>query len=203
MRGCQALRKWDRHYELDSVGAHVFSEFVNFAKTPGSDDLGTRPDLWKVPFDPADPLFTPRDFDVDNPAVWKALGLAVARLDQAGIPLEARLGDVQFVVRNGRRIPLHGGATYSSLRATLVPGVGYTEPLAPSNSYLQVVSFDDTGPIADAILASSQTPEVESPYHADQTLAYSRKEWTRLPFTPTAIAAAAIGPTRVLRVPRR
>lgn len=202
-RGCQALRKWDLRYELDSVGAHVFSEFANFARTPGSDDLGTSVGLWKVPFDAADPLFTPREFDASQPAVWKALGLAVARLEQANIPLEAKLGEVQFVVRNGQRIPLHGGATYSSLHATLVPGVGYTEPFAPSNAYLQVVAFDDTGPIADAILASSQSPDVGSPYHADQTLAYSRKEWTRLPFTPAEIAAAAIAPPRVLKVPRR
>ena len=39
------------------------------------------------------------------------------------------------------------------------------------------------------------------PFYADQTWAYSRQQWTRLPFSRQAIAAAAIGPTLVLKVP--
>lgn len=202
-RGCVALSKWNRRYDLDSVGAHVFTEFVNQARQPGSEDLGTTAGVWRIAFDPADPVHTPRALDTDNPALLKALGDAVARLDEAKIPLEARLGDVQFVVRDNVRIPLHGGATFSALHATLVPGIGYTDPIGASNSYIQVVTFDAAGPVADAILASSQTPEAGSAFHADQTLAYSRKQWLRLPFTPKAIAAAAIGPTRILRVPAR
>jgi acyl-homoserine-lactone acylase len=128
---------------------------------------------------------------------------AVARLDQARLPLDAKLGTVQFVIRNGTRIPLHGGPTFSSMNATLIPGVGYTDPIAPSNAYIQIVSFDASGPRAEAILASSQSPEPDSPYYADQTLAYSRKQWARLPFTAEAIAAAAVSPPRVLRLPRR
>jgi acyl-homoserine-lactone acylase len=113
------------------------------------------------------------------------------------------LGDVQFVVRKDARIPLPGGATYSALHATLVPKLGYTEPIQPSNSYIQVVTFDATGPVADAILASSQTPDPDSPFYDDQTWAYSRHKWVRLPFTRQAIEAAAIGPATVLQVPSR
>ena len=35
-RGCGALAKWDRHYTLDSVGAHLFSEFIEQLKHPGT-----------------------------------------------------------------------------------------------------------------------------------------------------------------------
>jgi acyl-homoserine-lactone acylase len=193
-RGCAALAKWNRRYDLDSIGSQVFTEFVNQAKQPGSEDLGTTPGIWRVPFDPADPVNTPRSLNTDNPAVLQALARAVDRLDKAEIPLEATLAEVQFVLRDGVRIPLHGGATYSSLRATLTPKTGYTEPMQPSNSYIQVVTFDSSGPIADAILASSQSPNPKSEFYADQTWAYSRKQWMRLPFTPADIAAAAIRP---------
>ncbi|NWN23017.1 hypothetical protein GY661_24520, partial [Escherichia coli] len=91
----------------------------------------------------------------------------------------ARLGDVQFVVRDGIRVPLHGGATFSALSATLIPGVGFTDPVNPSNSYIQVVTFDASGPVADAVLASSQSADPASPFFADQTWLYSRKQWLR------------------------
>jgi acyl-homoserine-lactone acylase len=107
------------------------------------------------------------------------------------------------VVRRDARIPLSGGATYSALHATLVPKLGYTEPMQPSNSYIQVVTFDATGPVADAILASSQTPDPDSPFSDDQTWVYSRHQWVRLPFTRQAIEAAAIGKATVLPVPSR
>jgi acyl-homoserine-lactone acylase len=199
-RGCSALSHWNRRYELDSVAAHLFNEFVAKAKSPEGEDLGTTASLWRVPFDPTDPVRTPREFDSANPAVWDALVSAVDRLDAAQIPLEAKLGDVQFVVRKGEHIPMHGGSTFSAFHATLVPKLGYTDPISPSNSYIQVVTFDESGPIADAILASSQTPDESSPHSRDQTVAYSRKQWIRLPFTPAQIAAVAEGPPVVLNV---
>ena len=127
----------------------------------------------------------------------------MGKLDQASIPLDAKLGDVQFVERGQDRIPLPGGSTYSALHATLVPKVGFTDPIQPSNSYIQVVTFDAAGPVADAILASSQSPDPRSAFYADQTWAYSRQQWTRLPFSRDAVSAAAIEPALVLKVPSR
>ena len=200
-RGCAALAGWNQHYDLDSTGSQVFTELVRQLRQRGGEDLGTTLGIWRVPFDIADPVHTPRDFDANNPAVFKALSAAVERLDQAGIALDAKLGDIQFATRNGEHIPLHGGLTYSALHATLTPHVGYTDPMQPSNSYIQIVTFDTTGPVADAILASSQSPDPKSPFFDDQTWAYSRKQWTRLPFTPEAIKSAAISPPTVLKVP--
>ena len=200
-RGCAVLAGWNQHYDLDSKGSQVFTEFVRQLRQPGSEDLGTTTGIWRVPFDPADPVHTPRDFNPDATGVFKALATAVARLDKAGVTLNAKLRDIQFVTRKGVQIPLPGGATYSAIHATLTPNVGYTDPMQPSNSYIQVVTFDATGPVADAILASSQSPDPDSPFYDDQTLAYSHKEWTRLPFTPAAIKAAAIAPPVELKVP--
>jgi acyl-homoserine-lactone acylase len=200
-RGCFALTCWNQHYDLGSTGSQVFTELVRQLRQPGGEDLGTTLGVWRVPFDVNDPVHTPRDFNAADPAVSKALSAAVERLDKAGIALDAKLGDIQFATRKGIHIPLHGGATYSAIHATLTPHVGYSDPMAPSNSYIQVVTFDATGPVADAILTSSQTPDPESPFFDDQTWAYSRKQWTRLPFTPEAIKAAAIAPPTVLNVP--
>ena len=201
-QACEVLSKWDRRYDLDSVGAPLFSAFVARAKTPGTEDLGENDALWLTPFDPKDPVNTPRGLDAGAPRVLAALGEAVHSLNSANIPLDAKLRDVQFVERDGARIPLHGGATFSAIAATLHPGLGFTEPMNPSNSYIQVVGFNRAGPVADAILVSSQSPDPASPFHADQTALYAQKRWVRLPFDRRAVAAAAIGAPLVLRVPR-
>jgi acyl-homoserine-lactone acylase len=202
-RGCGALSQWNRRYELDSVAAHLFTEFVDQLKAPGSEDLGTTPGVWRVPFDPTDAVHTPREFNSDNPIILQALGRAVDRLDKAQIPLDAPLADVQFLIRAGTRIPLHGGSTYNAMHATLAPKLGYSEPLAPSDSYIQVVTFDASGPIADAILASSQSASPDSPFYYDQTWLYSRKQWVRLPFTPEQIRDDRLAPATVLELPDR
>jgi acyl-homoserine-lactone acylase len=198
-QACKVLAGWDRRYDLDSVGGHLFATFVAKARPVGGEDIGADPSFWKTPFDANDPVHTPRDLNADNPRVLVALGQAVRILEQAHIPLDAPLKDVQFVERNGRRIPLHGGSAFSTMNANLKPGVGFTEPMGPSDSYIQVVGFENGGPVADAVLASSQSPDPASPFYADQTELFSQKKWVRLPFDQTAVAAEAIGTPTVLR----
>jgi acyl-homoserine-lactone acylase len=62
------------------------------------------------------------------------------------------------------------------------------------SSYIQVVTFDDQGPVADAVLSYSQATDPASPFYGDQTRLYSEKRWNRLPFHPEAVKKAAIGP---------
>jgi acyl-homoserine-lactone acylase len=202
-RACEILGAWDRRYDLDSVGSYLFTAFVRQAKTPGTEDLAENPRLWRTPFDFTKPLETPAGLDTTNPEVLAALGRAVRKLLGAGIPLDAKLREVQFVVRNGQTIPLPGGATFSALSATLQPTIGFTDPINPSNSYIQVVTFGRHGPIADAILASSQSRDPGSPFFSDQTRLYSQKKWLRLPFTKKAARADQVGPTISLLVPPR
>ena len=66
------------------------------------------------------------------------------------------------------------------------------------SSYIQIVSFDEAGPVADAILSYSQSTNPASPHYADQTRNYAAKAWYRLPFTDAEIAAAKIGETMIL-----
>ena len=65
-------------------------------------------------------------------------------------------------------------------------------------SYIQIVSFDNKGPVADAILSYSQSTNPASPHFADQTRAYAAKQWHRQPFHKKDIAAQAIAkPKRI------
>ena len=68
---CGVLKRWDRKANLDSVGAVLFREFWRTAK-----DI---PNVWATPFNPADPVNTPRDLNTASPAVNAALLQALAQ----------------------------------------------------------------------------------------------------------------------------
>ena len=189
-RGCTALEGWDRRFDSTSRGAALFRAF--WAKA------GRLPGLWQVPFDPADPVNTPRTLAMDGAKGEKLLTVlaeAVAELDTAKITLDAQWGDVQRVMAGNEAIAIHGGPGTAGVLnyqdARPAPSGG----LMPvhGTSYIQIVSFDESGPVADAILSYSQSTNPASPHAADQTRAYAAKQWHRLPFGKQAIGKAAIG----------
>jgi acyl-homoserine-lactone acylase len=188
-RACAALKGWDRRFDLGSRGAEFFGRFWDRVQA----DAG----LWSVPFDPANPVSTPRDLVTSGAMgaeLLKAMADTTGEFDKAGLALDARLGSQQFAPRGDDRIPIHGGpGTAGVLNVQQVrPIAGGFEPFHGS-SYIQVVGFDEKGPVADAILSYSQSTDPASPHYGDQTRAYSAKRWHRLPFTPAEIAADAIG----------
>ncbi len=192
-RGCTALTGWDRRFEADSRGAALFRAFWPKA--------ARLPDLWAVPFAPADPVNTPRGLATDKlgDKLLLALGEAVAELDKAGIALDAPWGSVQQVMDGNEAIPIHGGPGTLGI-LNMQESVPTPNGLTPRHgtSYIQIVGFDETGPVADAILSYSQSTNPASPHAADQTRAYAAKKWHRLPFSAKAIAAEAIGkPKRI------
>ena len=204
LSACQALAGWDRKMDVDSRGAQVFGEFWRRIRRELADDFTNVVDsdrFWAADFDPADPLRTPHGIDLDEPRnrelVITALSEAVLALDEAGIAMDAPWGDVQFAVRNNLRIPIHGGdgnlGVYGSISSSLRDG-GYRAH--GGNSHLQAVTWgDDECPIADTLLVPSQSSDPQSPYYADQTELYSRKEWVRFPFCEAEISAAQVGDT--------
>lgn len=193
-RGCGTLAEWDRRFEASSRGAALFRAFwPKAARLPG---------LWQVPFDAADPVNTPRALAIDGTKGEKllaALAEAVAELDKAGIALDAPWGEVQHVMAANQAIPIHGGPGTLGI-LNMQESVPTSNGLTPRHgtSYIQIVGFDETGPVADAILSYSQSTNPASPHAADQTRAYADKKWHRLPFTAKAIAAEVIGkPKRI------
>lgn len=184
---CNVLESWDRTGNVASRGMQVWTEFWEAAQNI--------PDLYAVPFDADDPVHTPRGIAVANPevrkAVYDALAAAQEKLQGAGIALDARWGDVHFADRNGGRIPVPGGpgrhGMFSYINTGFTAGKGYT-PIQQGNSYIQVVTWDDSGaPDARGILTYSQSPEPDSPHNSDQTELYARGEWLDLPFTEDEI----------------
>jgi acyl-homoserine-lactone acylase len=95
------LHDWDGRSERSSRGTHIFEEFV--ARLP---DQG----VWRTPFDPAEPLTTPRDLNTLNPLVRQAMADAIDSLRQRGIPFDATWGSLQVAGDRGASpIPLGGG----------------------------------------------------------------------------------------------
>ncbi len=186
---CDVLREWDRTANIESRGMQVWTEFWETARRIDG--------IYAIPFDPVDPVNTPRGIATNvqavRDAIREALFAAQQRLLEAGIELDLPWGDAQFAERNGERIPVPGGpgrhGMFSYINADLRAGQGYT-PINHGNSYIQVVTWDDEGePDVRAILTYSQSPEADSPHYSDQTELYARSEWLQLPFTEEEILA--------------
>ena len=182
---CQALSGWDRRADLDSRGAVLFREFWNVA--------AVLPDKWAVPFDPLDPVNTPRG--VKSTAVapmLAALKDAAQKLGSMNVPLDGRLGDYQGETRNGIRVPIHGAigdidGSYNSIHMRTELGPQGYRDVGWGTSYIQAVTFDDAGPVARGMLLYGQSVDPASPHYADQLPVYSRKQWPALPFAAERI----------------
>jgi acyl-homoserine-lactone acylase len=181
-QACNVLRQWDRRNRTESVGTHVWTEFWRRA--------ASAPGLYAVPFDPADPVNTPRGVNLGAAAVrtrlMNDLGATVRYFADNSIPLDRPWGLVHFDTRNGEAIPIHGGSggsgVYNAITpSTLVPGVGST-PILGGSSYIQSVTFGPNGPDARAILTYSQSSDPANPNYADMTKLYSDYGWVTLPF---------------------
>ncbi|AKJ26698.1 penicillin acylase family protein [Caldimonas brevitalea] len=185
---CPALCAWDRTANLDAGIGYGYLE----ALLPYLDE---HPEVWRVPFDPRDPVYTPRGLDLRTPLVEAglvaALRAAVQSVHASGWQPGMRWGEVQGVTRGRERIPIHGGdeglGVYNSVYST-PSGPGQRE-VYDGTSYVQAVAFDADGPHAEALLSYSQSTDPASPHFADQTRRFSRKAWLRLPFTEAEIRA--------------
>ena len=187
VRACAVLSAWDRRANVDSRGAVLFREFWNTASTLAN--------KWAVPFDAKDPVHTPAGVaPAAMPAMLAALGNAALKLQGFGIPPDGKLGDYQGETRNGVRTPLHGGqgdadGSFNSIRmSTGLTATGYNNVYWGA-SYIQTVTFDADGPLAQGMLVYGQSVDPTSPYYADQIGVYARKEWPQLPFTQDRIKA--------------
>lgn len=185
---CESMRQWDRTANLNAgVG---FVHFQNVAKA-----MESLPSAWRIAFDPANPLHTPRGLNVSQPAVKEALHKAflasAEQLSKAGLTAESRWGDIQVSSAGTQQTPIHGGpgalGVYNAIFS--VPGAGGKREVVSGTSYLQVVSFDEHGPQAQGLLAPSESTNPESAHRRDQTQAFSNKQWAVLPFTEQQIEA--------------
>jgi len=190
---CPVLAAWDLHDNLDSNGAILFRRFATRAlASPGGLPVGPPTgdlSVFSTPFDPSDPVNTPSGLAIASPKVQQSLADAVSDLRDAGVPLDAPLRGYQYEERGDEKIPIHGGPgdPNGDFNAINVSWSGDpAEPgypnVAHGSSFVMVTSFTGGCPDDRSILTYSQSENPNSPYFADQTRMFSRKEWVDPPF---------------------
>ena len=192
--GCRVLSGWNRTSTPEAKGAPLFREFWRKAK-----DL---PKVWRVPFDPARPVVTPAGLDMATPAtreaVFKALGDAVAAVRTAGFAPDVALADAQYRMVRGQKVAIPGGDEFegvlNKVESQGQPAIGpngYNVNFG--TSYIQVVGFDERGPVAQALLTYGQSSDPASPRAFDQLPLFSQRQWVPMPFHRADVEAQRVG----------
>ncbi|MFK7974881.1 MAG: penicillin acylase family protein [Halioglobus sp.] len=199
---CTALENWDLTSNLDSRGSHVFREFLRILHAGDNARFLPEEGLnYAIPFSVDDPINTPRGLTNDNPGALDALARAVQLLNDAGIAMDAALGDLQSVTRNGERIPLHGGeeweGVFNKMSLNFAGADGYPEITGSSASWIMAVSFNEEGLQAKGNLTYSQSTNTESVHYADQTKLFSEKAFIDIPYSLEEVRAAATQTTQL------
>ena len=224
-RACRALADWDLHFDLESRGAALWRETVGRFSWDDLTDAGA---LFAEPFDPEDPLGTPRGLapppeDGEDP-VLVALGQALLTLEEADVDVDAPLRELQHAMRGEERLPVAGGEVPDGtvnqvgrgrLDSTLEPVDGPPAPVVPGSSltpdgypvtggtgFVLVVELGPDGPVAEAMLAYGQSGDPASPYYADQTYRFSDRAWRPVRFTEDQIAEDPNLVERIVQGPR-
>ncbi len=185
---CPVLAAWDLHVNLDSVGALLFTRFM--------DRFGAAQGRFATPFDVNNPVLTPNGLDTagNQAALEEALGGAVEDLRAANIPLDAPYGQFHFEPRGGELISIHGGeggqGVFNAIADRFTPGVGYNDITAGS-SFVMVTEFDKNCPNDRSILTYSLSDNPNSKHFADQTRMFSRKKWVDPPFCANEVEETA------------
>ncbi|TNE87015.1 MAG: hypothetical protein EP330_20615 [Deltaproteobacteria bacterium] len=213
---CGVLAAWDNTSRSESVGAALWREFL-LGGVFDSEELGTRGTLYGDGFDVNDPIYTPSTL-ADAPTsgedpILQALGRAVLLLGEAGVAIDAPLGEVQVQVRGGNEYPVPGGqyaegvisvATYDGRDAnsTLYPVVTHDDSInewtglgpggyvvSGGNSWVMAMGFGDDGPEARAVMVYSQASDANSPHVADQSTLYSEGRMRPIAYREADVAA--------------
>ncbi len=189
---CNVLAAWNDRENPGSRGAVLFRAFwENALRVPGGP--------WTHPFNAANPVNTPYGLNTASKAVQQAFGNALASLTAEHLPYDVAVGTVQYVVRNGKQIPLPGGPgdPFGEFN-----GIYQNQPGADpafSSSYIQDVTWSTGNPCPEAatLLTYSESDNPDSPYYADQTELFSHSEWVTADFCPAQVSAHAVSTTVV------
>ncbi len=205
---CEVLANWDDRFDLDSPGAVLFREFITQFDESDTHRQGW---LFRISFDPDQPLETPRGLALGDAPLLN-LERAVQLLETHNVPLDATLRDLQYAKTPVERVPIHGGhgafEGVLNMQQTSSPFTeSTTEPLdlptpldgsrylsetgyrvVAGTSYLMAVELTAQGPRAQAILTYSQSGDPGSEHYLDQTRLFSQKRLRPVLFDEAAIA---------------
>jgi acyl-homoserine-lactone acylase len=184
---CDALTNWDRRDHSDSAGALFWSAFF--------DNLVDQSDgtWWRVPYDPAQPVTTPRGIDGDNIQVRQAFAGTVQDFTAHGMPFGTTPGEAM----RWAGIPLEGcdedSGCFNVVDASPTSGTDAITPTPPNaaqgSSFIMAVEMTAHGPVARTLLTYSESANPDSPHYADQTALFAREQWVTERFTGADIAA--------------
>jgi acyl-homoserine-lactone acylase len=196
---CGLLAAWDGTANVKSIG---WPMYLAWRKALDAAATAKRLDISRVPFNPADPIGTPRGLRISDPVVAttaiEALVTAAKALDASFLDPTLSWGELQRTVRGNRAIAIHGGGgdrtgersndtgneIYNKINSRTVGG--RLEPFF-GTSVVMVVSFEGGTPAARGLLTYSQSSDPASPHFGDQTERFSHKDWISFPYTEEAI----------------
>ncbi|MFE0458992.1 penicillin acylase family protein [Kitasatospora sp. NPDC058965] len=196
---CDALAGWDARYATDSRGAALWQAFFwNLMRS------GPRT-WWKVAYDPAQPLTTPRGFDPADPRVGRALADAVEQLTAAKLPVDVPLGATQ----QWDGVPLPGCdghlGCFNVVRAGAdsgragAAGTSTAANAADGSSFVMATELTARGPQTRTLLTYGESVNPDSPHYTDQTALFSRGQWVTERYTEAEIRSAPQLQVTVLR----
>ncbi|WP_083752673.1 penicillin acylase family protein [Actinosynnema sp. ALI-1.44] len=191
---CAALAAWDGKGETGERGRGAY-----FWRVYGNSGM-RGPDMWRVPFDPADPARTPRDINADHPRIKQALADTVKAFAAAGVPVDLPLDTVQRYAG----IPIHGCNGVEGC-FNVINGpysrepVGQAPDIRHGSSFIMAAELTRGGPRMRSILIHGQSVDEASPHHTDQARLYAGKQWVTGLFTDAEIARDPRLTVRVLR----
>ncbi|GAA1861234.1 acylase [Pseudonocardia ailaonensis] len=167
-RGAAALENWDRQAQATSTGALLFLAWVYEALPEGH----SADELFTTPYDPADPLGTPRDLR-DPAAAVSALGRAAQRIQNLYGAIEVPWGNVARLQRGNVDLPASGfpGDPYGSFRV-LSPDIariasGKPGAVSFGDSYVAAIHFGSTT-TARVLLTYGNSTQPGNKHVADQ-----------------------------------
>ncbi|MER5350908.1 penicillin acylase family protein [Kitasatospora sp. NPDC002551] len=187
---CDVLAAWNTRADADSRGTVLWQEYTGALARTGTTAWRT------VPYDPAQPLTTPRGIAAGDADAQRAFADAVRGLAARGVPVDAPIGRVQ----RWAGIPLHGCSgllgCFNVVTAAPESGAGggtYPADLLSvphGSSFLMATELTDRGPRTRTLLAYGQSADPTSPHFTDQTRRYARKQWVTERFTEAEIRSA-------------
>lgn len=191
---CPVLRAYRGTGLLDDPGAWLFTTWLN-------DIPSGFP--WLDRFDPSNPLNTPRVLDPNAPDTLNALGEAVQELRNAGVPLDATLGQVVYTNQTPTPTPIAGCfGCFETIDASHGPASGapYGQILF-GDSLIMMTELRRNGPRSVGTLTYSEATDPTSPWHSNLTTLYARGKF--VPFLYTAAALRADVGARTEQLPGR
>ena len=216
VQACAVLKSWDGTSQLDSTGIHIWRELLG-AGIFEFEDMLNAGILYRQAFDPDQPMSTPSNLaepSTDRDYLLESMGLAVLRLEQAEVEMDAPLSEIQFQSKNGELIPIMGNSEFEGSLAISVYSRGTTTLLSREsteesinsttdlrkggyqvnygNSWVAAIEMGENGPVCEAILTYSQSSDPTSEHFKDQSTLYAQSEFRPCLFEETDISEAVL-----------